>query len=143
MRHLISSIDGPTSSKDGYTGNVGKLLSSVETMKYNPNFSALPSVEEFIKIPDEVVDKMSTDAKICYKLCHAVKSGSLPVDLQEIKCGPLSHARWLTSGERLVYMWTSDHGLTGNNFQVLKTLVKICLEMYFKMYFDIKVKHNI
>ena len=143
LKHLISSIDGPTSSKDGYTGTVGKLLSSVETMKYNPNFRALPSGEEFIQIPDEVVAKMSTDAKISYKLCHAVKSGSLPVDLQEIKCGPLSHARWLTSGERLVYMWTRDHGLTGNDVKVLETLVKFCLEMYFKMYFDIKVKHNL
>ena len=143
LKHLISSIDGPTSSKDGYTGNIGKLLSSVEAMKYNPNFRALPSGEEFMHIPDDVVAKMSTDAKICYKLCHAVKSGTLPEDLQEIKCGPLSHARWLTSGERLVYMWTRDHGLTGNDFQVLKTLVKFCLEMYFKMYFDIKVKHNL
>jgi hypothetical protein len=131
LSHLISSIDGPTSSKDGYTGNVGKLLSSVETMKYNPNFSALPSGEEFIHITDEVVEKMSTDATICYKLCHAVKSGSLPVDLQEIKCGLLRNARWLTSGESLVYMWARDHGLTGNNFKVLEISVKFCLDMYY------------
>ena len=42
-----------------------------------------------------------------------------------------------------MYMWTRDHGLTGNNFKVLETLVKFCLEMYFKIYFDIKVNHNV
>ena len=136
-------MDGSTTSKDGYEGNVGKLLSSVENMKFNPNFKALPSKEKYICIPDDVVKDMSTDAQVCYRLCQAIKSGCLSPDLQEIKCGPLSHARWLTTGERLVYMWTRDHGLTGKDLNVLKTLVMFCLEMYFKLYFDIKVKHQL
>ena len=143
LKHLIARIDGPTTSKDGYQGNVGKLLSSVENMKFNPNFKALPSKEKYICIPDDVVKDMSTDAQVCYRLCQAIKSGCLSPDLQEIKCGPLSHARWLTTGKRLVYMWTRDHGLTGKDLNVLKSLVMFCLEMYFKLYFDIKVKHQL
>ena len=38
LRHLISGLDGPTTSKDGFQGPVGKLLSSVEEMDYNPDF---------------------------------------------------------------------------------------------------------
>ena len=141
--HLIIALDGPTNSKDGYQGNVGKHLSSVDSMIYNPEFKALPVEEEFISLPDEILKNMSTDAKVSYRLCQSIKSGSLPSDLQEIKCGLLSHARWLTTGERLVYMWTRHHGLTGKDAKVLETLVRFCLEMYFKLYFDIKVKHFI
>ena len=40
-------------------------------------------------------------------------------------------------------MWTRKHGLTGNNLRVLESLVKFCLQFYFKIYFDIKVRHLI
>ena len=102
-------------------------------MEYNQDFRALPGGEEFISIPDEIVKNMSTDAQLCYRLCKAVKSGTLPRDLQHIKCGPLSHSRWLTTGQRLVYMWTRVHGLSVGDTKVLETLVKFCLQMYFKL----------
>ena len=143
LRHLIAGLDGPTTSKDGFNGNVCKLLVSVENMEFNPNFRALPTGEDFILLPDYVTKNMYNDAKICYQLCKSVKTGSLPSDLQHIKCGPVSHARWLTTSERLVYMWTRHHGLTGNDFKVLETLVRFCLEMHLKIFFDIKVKHSL
>ena len=143
LKHLIAGLDGPTCSKNGYTGNCCKLLSAVEDMEYNQDFRALPGGEEFIPIPDEIVKNMSTDAQLCYRLCKAVKSGTLPQDLQHIKCGPLSHSRWLTTGQRLVYMWTRVHGLSVGDTKVLETLVKFCLQMYFKLYYDIKVKHSL
>ena len=87
--------------------------------------------------------EISTDSKVSYRLCQAVKSGDLPPDLQEIKCGALSHARWLTTAERLIYMWTRHHGLTGDAKKVLETLVRFCLESYLKLFFDIKVKHTL
>ena len=40
-------------------------------------------------------------------------------------------------------MWTRVHGLTGQPLRVLEILVKFCLTYYFKLYFDIKVKHLI
>ena len=30
IRHLIQKLDGPTTSKDGFTGKIGKLLNKVE-----------------------------------------------------------------------------------------------------------------
>ena len=143
LRHLIAKVDGPTSSDKGFTGPVCSLLSKVNEMDFNPSFKALPGGEALIVIPDNVVETMSTDQKQCYKLVQAVKSGVLPPALQEMMCGKLSHARWLTTGQRLVFMWTRKHGLTGSNLKVLEMLVKFCLEYYFKIYFDIKVKHLI
>ena len=37
-----------------------------------------------------------------------------------------------------IFLWTRKHGLSGATFKVLEILVK-----YFKLYFDIKVKHFI
>ena len=36
-------------------------------------------------------------------------------------------------------MWTRHHGLTGKDLENLETLVLFCLQMFFKMYYDIKV----
>ena len=38
-------------------------------------------------------------------------------------------------------MWTKKHGLTSRDFEILKTLILFCLRSYFKLYFEIKVKH--
>jgi hypothetical protein len=113
LRHLIAALDGPTSSDKGFSGPVCSLLSKVNEMTYNPNFRAMPGGEDLISLPEEVVAKMSTDQKSCYNLVQAVKAGSLPPALQEMQCGPICHARWLTTAQRIIYMWTRDHGLTG------------------------------
>ena len=69
---------GPTSSDKGFTGPVGALLSKVDKMDYNPDFKAMPVGEELIEIPEYVLDSMSTDQKLCYKLVNALKTGKLP-----------------------------------------------------------------
>ena len=143
LRHLIAIIDGPTSSDTGFTGEVCKLLSKVQDMEYDPGFKAMPKGEELIHIPDNILKSMSTDQKQCYKLVLAVKSGQLPEEQREMLCGPINHARWLTTAQRILFLWTRKHGLTSKPLKVLELLVKFCLEYYFKMYFDIKVKNSI
>ena len=51
--------------------------------------------------------------------------------------------RWLTTAQQIVYLWTRKHGLTGKNLKILESLVIFCLQFYFKVYFDVKVKHLI
>ena len=86
---------------------------------------------------------MSTDQQLSYKLCNAVKNGCLPSDLREIKCGAVNNARWLTTGMRLVYLWTSKHDLSGKQLEDLEILVRFSLESYFKLFFYIKVKDRL
>ena len=94
LRHLITLLDGPTSSKEGFTGPVWSLLSKVGEMPYNPKFKALPGGEDLIELSEEVVNNMSTDQSVCYKLVVAVKQGELPPALLNMKCGSLNHARY-------------------------------------------------
>ena len=143
FRHLIVGIDGATTSNVAFSGPIGKLLGSVNEMEYQPQFKALPGGEDFIILPKIVLDNMSTDQQLSYKLCNAVKNGCLPLDLREIKCGALNHARWLTTGMRLVYLWTRKHDLSGKQLEDLEILVRFSLESYFKLFFDIKVKDRL
>jgi len=96
-------------------------------MPFNPGFKALPGGEDLISIPEAVLETMSTDQRTSYTLVEAVKKGMLPKEMQEILCGPLCHVRWLTTAQRIVYMWTRKHGLSGNNLRVLESLAKFCL----------------
>lgn len=143
LRHLIAKLDGPTSSDKGFTGPVCSLLSKVNEMEFDPQFRSLPGNESLLYIPENVVNSMSTDQQTCYKLIEAVKSGNLPQAMREMQCGPLCHARWLTTAQRLVFMWTRKHGLIGENLKTLELLVNFCLDYYFKLYFNIKVRHYI
>ena len=143
LRHLIEQLDGPTSSKDGFTGPIGKLLSKVHEMELDPNWQALPGGEDLIDLPDDIVKGLCTDANICYQYCQALKSGILPPKLLELKPGPIVHSRWLTTGEAVLFMWPRKHGLQGKDRKNLELLVKFCLQSYFKLYFDIKVKHHL
>ena len=40
-------------------------------------------------------------------------------------------------------MWTRKHSLSGKPLKILESLVKFCLQFYFKIYFDVKVRHLI
>lgn len=42
-----------------------------------------------------------------------------------------------------MYMWTRKHKLTGQELKALEFFVKFCLQMYFKLYFSIKVHHRL
>ena len=86
------------SSKDGFTGPIGKLLSKVHEMEVDPNWQALPGGENMIDLSDDIVKGLCTDANICYQYCQALKPGILPRKLLELKPGPIVHSRWLTTG---------------------------------------------
>ena len=143
LRHLIEKVDGKTNSKDGFIGPIGKLLGKVMEMEINPDFEALPGGEDLYPLSEEVVKNMCTDACVSYKYICAIKECHLPPELANLKPGPIVHSRWLTNGEALLFLWTRHHGLVGNEAKNLKVLVKFCVESYFKMYFDIKVKHHL
>ena len=85
---------------------------------------------------------MSTDARLAYKLVKAVKAGSLPDDLREIKIGPLNHARWLTRQIRILNLHTRKHDLKDKNLQVLGILVEYAMQSYFKLFSREKLSIN-
>ena len=142
IRHLIKELDGPTTSKDGFKGEVCSLLKNVEKMEYNPEFKPIEGGEDLVELTPQVLNNMSTDSILAYKICQAVKSGDIPDDLKNIQIGPLNHARWLNTQTRIIYMTTRKHGLEGKNLKVLSSLAVYAVQSYFKLFFDIKVKHK-
>ena len=66
---------------------------------------------------------MASDQQVSYKLSRAVKWGALPPDLK-IRCGKISHSRWLTTAQSLVDMWSRKHGLSRKDLGTLEILVK-------------------
>ena len=112
-------------------------------MTNNSKFLPFPGCNDLLTIPEDIVQNMSTDAKLSYKLLQAIKERKLTPELQEIQCGPLCHSRWLTTGMRIIYLSTREHNLSGQDLKTLELLVNFCLKFYFKLYFDIKVKHKL
>ena len=73
-----------------YKANLARILCAGP---FDPKFKALPGGEDLLPLSETVVKGMSTDQKSCYRLVQALKSGNLPLDMQDMKCGPLCHAR--------------------------------------------------
>ncbi|KAG0724775.1 hypothetical protein GWK47_004955 [Chionoecetes opilio] len=113
LRHLITSIDGPTSSDTGFTGPVCSLLSSVNEMQYNTEFRGVPGGKDLAEIPEYILVNMSTDQQ----MAHHSPVARIHMDRM--------------------------HGLTGKELNTLEILVKYCLQVYFKLYYDIKVHHRL
>ena len=97
-------------SKSGFTGPIGKLIEKVNDLEVNFNFELK---EEIIELTDEVVNNLSTDQKNAYRRIKAVTSGILSKELSKIKCGTICQSRWGTTGESLMMILMSHHGLKG------------------------------
>ena len=136
---MIIKLDGPYVSKSGFTCPIGKLIEKVNDLEVNFNFELK---EEIIELTDEVVNNLSTDQKNAYRRIKAVTSGILSKELSKIKCGTICQSRLWTTGEALMMILMSHHGLKGEDYRKLRVLVTFCVNGYFKLFFDIKVKQS-
>ena len=63
LRHVIFGLDGKYIPKQGWTGPLGKLLGTVDSLDINWEFKSFPDLVNIIEIPEVVVKNMSTDQK--------------------------------------------------------------------------------
>ena len=143
LRHLIESLDGKTTSKDGFSWRIGKMLSRVNTMSRKSSFEAITGTEELIELPEKVVKNMSTDSSLSYQLLVALRTGELRSELANRKCGNIVHSRWLTTGQSLIMLYMSNHDLTGETLRKFNLIVNFVANVYLPMFYEIKVKHSI
>ena len=108
LRHVINKSDGKTTSKDGFSGPVGKLLGKVNSTERNYKFKPNPGLEELLDILQDIVKNMSTDSSIFYQLVMGVRSGKLSKQLGTKKSGNICHSHWLTTGEAVIFLWMSE-----------------------------------
>ena len=77
---------------------------------------------------------MSTGAALCYRLLFAIRLGKLNPELAGRKCGPIIHCRLLTTGEALMMLRMSDHGLKGKKVRKMRLIVNFVVNVYFPMF---------
>ena len=142
LRHLFEELDGKTSSKSGWSGDLGKRLKLVGNMGINYNYEPINVGPSIIDLPEEIVKDLLTDQHLLYRRADAVRSGNLTRDLALRKGGSLVHSRWLTFASELLVMWMSNHGLTGVLLERLRTVVTYIVSLYVPMWFKIKVQHS-
>ena len=143
FRHIMTKLDGPTSSDKGWCGSVGKLLAKVEMLTKKTEFEPIPLQEPLVNIIESVAIKMSTDSVLAWKYLQAIVRGKLEPDVAGLKCGQLSHSRWLTCGIRCLMLYMSEHDLGDEETEVLKLLTTWVTQVYLPMFFEIKIKHTI
>ena len=56
---------------------IGKSLPKVQDMELKEEFKPVPGETELLELPAEVVDDLSVDQKMLYKLVKMVKTGEI------------------------------------------------------------------
>lgn len=129
LRHLIQHLDGGTSGPKAFSGPIGKSLANCE------NLPVVRFVLISSEFPEIDTKDLSTDQRYLWDICQAVKNGNCSSDLSLKHPGKLSHARWLTTANRILRLYIS--------FQVpsnqLQTLAEFIMKVYAPMWFTIKL----
>ena len=142
LRHLIIELDGPTSSDTGFTGPLGKALSSVTELPVNKNFKTITVGSDLIELNDDILKDLSTDQKYAYEIVQAIRTGNLSARLFNLEIGPVCHSRWNTMANRFCRMWVSKHGFKGKAAKNLKLIVEYIVGVYYPTWFNYKVRNS-
>ena len=113
-----------------FSGPIGKLLPNCEKMTLA---SYEPIISENIPKGDYMND-LSCDQKYLLNIFEAVKRGHCDDDLSYKVPGNISHARWLTTANRILRLYVST---VHPSDQLLK-LVKFIMQVYIPSWFQIK-----
>ncbi|GBM71590.1 hypothetical protein AVEN_212941-1 [Araneus ventricosus] len=99
LRHLIREMDGCTKGPYSYSGAIGLLLKDCEKTPV-VKFDQIDCTLQSLDLKD--TKKLSTDQQYLYRICLAIKEGSCSSSVTDNSPGKLSHARWLTTANRLL-----------------------------------------
>lgn len=132
LRHLFHHLDGATTGPKSFSGLIGKQID-------NHSLTNLP-VDNFEQIIGNLpvlseLNDLSTDQKYLYEMCQAIESGHCSAGLAKRNPGKMSHARWLTTANRVLRLYIS----TKEPSHELKTLTTYILKVYAPLWFSIKV----
>ena len=144
LRHLIGKLDGPTLSNNTFSGKIGKLLPTATDLDINPNFIPIRVGPPLLPLTDEIISDLSTDQHYGYMMVNAIRSGVVPQRLPMLDVGPVNHSRWLTTANRLLRLYVSDHNdqLSENDKNNLQKMCKSVVGIYYPCWFNMKIKHS-
>ncbi|PZC78138.1 hypothetical protein B5X24_HaOG202589 [Helicoverpa armigera] len=132
LRHLIQHLDGKTTGPVAFSGPIGKLLKTCETReitRFEPIAVCLPDLSKI---------KLSSDQQYLYDMCVAVSTGSVSYDLAKRFPGKMSHARWLTTANRILRLYVSTEQPTNE----LMLMANYICKTYSPTWFQIKINSS-
>uniref|UniRef100_A0A8D8THB2 Uncharacterized protein n=1 Tax=Cacopsylla melanoneura TaxID=428564 RepID=A0A8D8THB2_9HEMI len=135
LRHLFHHLDGQTSGPKTYSGNIGKLLVTCETM-FPVSYVVIPLPADTVLPTNE--DDLSTDQKYLLRIMKAVSSGTCSEDLAKTKPGSMSHSRWLTTANRILRLYIATENPSAN----IQTLANFIMNVYGPTWFSIKLNSS-
>ena len=91
-------MDGETKGPCDYVMKIGKKIKSVD----NPIVKFLPISGNPLPDLGDYADDLSTDQRYLYNATKAVTSGNCSADFVNLKPGPISHSRWVTTACRVL-----------------------------------------
>jgi hypothetical protein len=142
LRRLISKRDGKTSSKDGWEGELGKMLPAVRSLEKNLNFPVILGKTPLPDLPDEVVKDLSSDCNYGYRITKAIESGKLDAYLAVLTVGKTGHSRGVTAANLFCDWWCRKHGLKGKLLFRLREIVTFITQVYFPCWFQVKLNNK-
>lgn len=136
LRHLVEMLDGPTDGPKGFVGPVGRSLKTCHTLK-SVHFERIEFVID--QIDRGNTNDFSTDQQYLYDICNAVSCGKISQELENRSPGKLSHARWLTTANRILRLYVA----TTTPTQTLIELATFIVKVYAPSWFRIKCNPNV
>ena len=128
LRHLVEKIDGKTSGPHGFTGPIGKELTTCENLPIVA-FEKIDAEEPIVHCKD-----LSTDQKYLLDIHKTITTGVCPSDLAHRKPGKMAHSRWVTTANRLLRLYIS----TNNPSKKFLSIVNYIMQVYVPMWFAIR-----
>ena len=119
LRHLLQSLDGNTKGPYTYSGPIGSLLQICEQMPVVP-FNTIECV-----LPTVTEKYLSCDQQYLYQMCCAIRDGNCSVRLAEKYPSKMSHARWLTTANRLLRLYVATTNPTENLNILTQYIIKV------------------
>lgn len=110
LRHLIISIDGNTRGPFIFSGPIGKKLESCENLKI-VKYEVIP-----FKCDVQTTDSRvySSDQKYLHDICISISNGVCDDKVAKRSPGKMNHARWLTTGNRILRLYVSTSKPSNN-----------------------------
>jgi hypothetical protein len=127
LRNIFEKIDGTTTGPNSFSGSIGKAIVDCQTLPIM-KFKAI-KIEQ---LPNENLN-LSTDQDLLYKMCRAVHIGEVTENLANMKPGPISHSRWLTTAIRVLRLYVSVEMPSKGLTDIATFIMKVYARMWFKI----------
>ena len=117
-------------------------METVTALPTKRNFTKIDIGPDLPELPEEVRRDLSTDQLYGYNMVMAIRSGVLPDRLVNLKPGPVNHSRRLTTANRFLRLWVSQHGFKGKEARNLALICGYIVGVYYPMWFRYKIRNN-